>query len=81
MNFAPYQDESPEVERALSPPLGDANRFKSPILGSPRGLPRSPVRNLAVSHPRLISQAQIESMAADRQIKGMDAMSKVGDGI
>lgn len=42
MNFAPYQDESPEVERALSPPLGDANRFKSPILGSPRGLPRSP---------------------------------------
>ncbi|KAH2548694.1 hypothetical protein KXW12_004715 [Aspergillus fumigatus] len=42
MNFAPYQDESPEVERALSPPLGDANRFKSPILGSPRGSPPIP---------------------------------------
>jgi hypothetical protein len=42
MNFAPYQDESPEVERALSPPLGDANRIKSPILRSPRGSPPIP---------------------------------------
>ncbi|KAL2364959.1 hypothetical protein RJZ56_002107 [Blastomyces dermatitidis] len=30
MNFAPYQDESPEIERALSPPLRDATRSKSP---------------------------------------------------
>jgi hypothetical protein len=30
MNFAPYQDDSPEVERALSPPLPDAYRSKSP---------------------------------------------------
>jgi hypothetical protein len=42
MNFAPYQDESPEVERALSPSLGDANRIKSPILRSPRGSPPIP---------------------------------------
>ncbi|KAJ5808210.1 hypothetical protein N7474_009479 [Penicillium riverlandense] len=28
MNFAPYQDESPEIERALSPPHGDG--AKSP---------------------------------------------------
>ncbi|RHZ67520.1 uncharacterized protein CDV56_108583 [Aspergillus thermomutatus] len=42
MNFAPYQDESPEVERALSPSLGDANRIKSPILQSPRGSPPIP---------------------------------------
>lgn len=42
MNFAPYQDESPEVERALSPPLADANRSKSPRLQSPRLSPPVP---------------------------------------
>ncbi|KAB8068126.1 hypothetical protein BDV29DRAFT_74668 [Aspergillus leporis] len=45
MNFAPYQDESPEVERAMSPALPDANRVKSPNLRSPRGSP--PVPGLA----------------------------------
>lgn len=35
MNFAPYQDESPEIERALSPPHPDS-RVKSPGLRSPR---------------------------------------------
>ncbi|KAJ5211733.1 Tic20-like protein [Penicillium cinerascens] len=35
MNFAPYQDESPEIERALSPPNVDG-RIKSPGLRSPR---------------------------------------------
>ncbi|KAJ5155509.1 hypothetical protein N7492_008312 [Penicillium capsulatum] len=35
MNFAPYQDESPEIERALSPPAAD-HRAKSPNLRSPR---------------------------------------------
>lgn len=35
MNFAPYQDESPEIERALSPPTLDG-RVKSPALQSPR---------------------------------------------
>lgn len=35
MNFAPYQDESPEIERALSPPQPDS-RVKSPGLRSPR---------------------------------------------
>ncbi|KAJ5167918.1 Tic20-like protein [Penicillium canariense] len=35
MNFAPYQDESPETERALSPPHPDG-RVKSPNLRSPR---------------------------------------------
>jgi hypothetical protein len=35
MNFAPYQDESPEIERALSPPNADP-RIKSPGLRSPR---------------------------------------------
>lgn len=42
MNFAPYQDESPEVERALSPPLAEANRSKSPRLHSPRVSPPVP---------------------------------------
>lgn len=47
MNFAPYQDQSPDVERALSPPVGD--RAKSPRSSppvpsiSPSGLP-SPSR-------------------------------------
>jgi hypothetical protein len=35
MNFAPYQDESPEIERALSPPNADP-RIRSPGLRSPR---------------------------------------------
>ncbi|QQK46982.1 DASH complex subunit duo1 [Penicillium digitatum] len=35
MNFAPYQDQSPELERALSPPQPDGHRI-SPILHSPR---------------------------------------------
>lgn len=35
MNFAPYQDESPEIERALSPPNPEG-RVKSPNLRSPR---------------------------------------------
>ena len=35
MNFAPYQDESPEIERALSPPTVDG-RVRSPGLRSPR---------------------------------------------
>ncbi|EAU35004.1 predicted protein [Aspergillus terreus NIH2624] len=39
MNFAPYQDESPEVERAFSPSLGDPHRVKSPNLRSPRASP------------------------------------------
>ncbi|GAD99120.1 hypothetical protein PVAR5_7826 [Paecilomyces variotii No. 5] len=37
MNFAPYQDESPEIERAMSPALAD--RAKSPGLRSPRASP------------------------------------------
>ena len=48
MNFAPYQDESPEVERALSPTLGDPNRSKSPGLQSPRVSPPAP--GFAPSH-------------------------------
>lgn len=35
MNFAPYQDQSPEIERALSPPLSDGNRAKQPTVTSP----------------------------------------------
>ncbi|KOS44299.1 hypothetical protein ACN38_g4758 [Penicillium nordicum] len=35
MNFAPYQDQSPEIERVLSPPHPDGRRI-SPILRSPR---------------------------------------------
>lgn len=35
MNFAPYQDSSPELERALSPPHPDSHRV-SPNLCSPR---------------------------------------------
>lgn len=36
MNFAPYQDQSPELERALSPPPTDSRRVASPNLRSPR---------------------------------------------
>ncbi|PYH78970.1 UPF0132 domain protein [Aspergillus uvarum CBS 121591] len=39
MNFAPYQDESPEVERAFSPSLGEAHRTRPPNIQSPRGSP------------------------------------------
>lgn len=42
MNFAPYQDESPEVERAFSPTPADPHRTKSPTVGSPRGSPPIP---------------------------------------
>lgn len=35
MNFAPYQDESPEVERALSPPLGRTKPTPPPQISSP----------------------------------------------
>ncbi|KAE8150560.1 hypothetical protein BDV25DRAFT_154173 [Aspergillus avenaceus] len=45
MNFAPYQDESPEVERAMSPALAETNRVKSPPIRSPHGSP--PVSGLA----------------------------------
>lgn len=39
MNFAPYQQESPEIERALSPPHGDhakSTNTRSPNARSPR---------------------------------------------
>ncbi|RAL15558.1 uncharacterized protein BO97DRAFT_363263 [Aspergillus homomorphus CBS 101889] len=39
MNFAPYQDESPEVERAFSPSLGEAHRPRPSNIQSPRGSP------------------------------------------
>ncbi|KAH8695354.1 hypothetical protein BGW36DRAFT_382527 [Talaromyces proteolyticus] len=41
MNFAPYQDESPEVERALSPPpfADPFNRTKSPPIQQHRSTP------------------------------------------
>ncbi|KAK2864956.1 hypothetical protein FQN49_004056 [Arthroderma sp. PD_2] len=45
MNFAPYQDQSPDIERALSPPLAQANRIHT---SSPRQTP-SP---LGQNHPR-----------------------------
>ncbi|KAL9112114.1 MAG: hypothetical protein Q9227_003491 [Pyrenula ochraceoflavens] len=35
MNFAPYQDQSPEIERALSPPPQEGRRSKSPRVRSP----------------------------------------------
>ncbi|OJD23784.1 hypothetical protein ACJ73_04862 [Blastomyces percursus] len=42
MNFAPYQDESPEIERALSPPLRDTTRSKSPPTQNQRTSPSFP---------------------------------------
>lgn len=40
MNFAPYQDESPEAGRALSPPVPDARRATPPApTQSPGPLP------------------------------------------
>lgn len=44
MNFAPYQDESPEIERALSPPNPEG-RVKSPNLRSPRASADLPPTN------------------------------------
>lgn len=35
MNFAPYQDDNPETERALSPPPPEGHRSKSPRVRSP----------------------------------------------
>lgn len=40
MNFAPYQDESPETERALSPPLAERSSKSPPAQSySPSSLP------------------------------------------
>lgn len=36
MNFAPYQDQSPEIERALSPPPPEGSRAKQATVSSPR---------------------------------------------
>ncbi|KAL4991306.1 hypothetical protein BDW68DRAFT_152443 [Aspergillus falconensis] len=49
MNFAPYQDESPEVERAFSPSL--ENRSKSPVVRSPLHSPSIPGFTSARSLP------------------------------
>lgn len=49
MNFAPYQDESPEIERALSPPNADP-RIKSPGLRSPRASADLPSSSHFASH-------------------------------
>ncbi|KAK2750992.1 hypothetical protein FQN57_000067 [Myotisia sp. PD_48] len=38
MNFAPYQDQSPDIERALSPPI-DGSRSKSPNIRPARTSP------------------------------------------
>lgn len=46
MNFAPYQDESPDVERALSPSLTSDPR--RPSSKSPRSSP--PVQNISPSN-------------------------------
>lgn len=36
MNFAPYQDQSPEIERALSPPPPEGTRAKQATVTSPQ---------------------------------------------
>lgn len=59
MNFAPYQDESPEVERALSPPpLSGADlasrtaspQLKNPVQGSTPALYNA-ATNSRLQHP------------------------------
>jgi uncharacterized membrane protein len=42
MNFAPYQDASPEIERALSPPPNDPRLSKANGVRSPPPRPFSP---------------------------------------
>jgi len=42
MNFAPYQDASPEIERALSPPPNDARLSNANGVRSPPPRPFSP---------------------------------------
>jgi hypothetical protein len=49
MNFAPYQDESPDIERALSPP-NDGYRV-SPNLRSPRASLDAHVNASSHSYP------------------------------
>jgi hypothetical protein len=52
MNFAPYQDESPEVERALSPPLPDnLARNKSPIYDNHDARSPPPVTSSSSANP------------------------------
>ncbi|KAM5473524.1 hypothetical protein MauCBS54593_002320 [Microsporum audouinii] len=52
MNFAPYQDQSPDVERALSPPLANANRIHT---SSPRHTP-SPLGQNHLRHSSSLDQ-------------------------
>ena len=54
MNFAPYQDTSPEIERALSPPPQDGRRSKSPMIRSPPpSRPFSPTPPQELPPPRV----------------------------
>lgn len=68
MNFAPYQDDSPEVERAMSPPLADPRQSKSPNLQSPRE--SSPAPGFAPSHRPAASQYGGQDVEAGRSNMG-----------
>ncbi|KAG9228168.1 hypothetical protein BJ875DRAFT_260034 [Amylocarpus encephaloides] len=45
MDFAPYQDQSPETQRTLSPPPVEGRRSFSPALASPTKAPSPPNAN------------------------------------
>src|SRR2546430_1653181 len=54
MNFAPYQDASPEIERALSPPPpNDPRASKANGVRSPPSRPFSPSPRPSTETPRL----------------------------
>jgi hypothetical protein len=68
MNFAPYQDENPETERAFSPPPQE--RARSPLLRSP---PRSPPPGRAFSPsalppPDVFGDGNTESRGIDARL-------------
>ncbi len=69
MNFAPYQDENPETERALSPP---PDRARSPNIRSP---PRSPPPGRAFSPsalppPDIFGDGNTDSRGIDARLGG-----------
>nr|KAK5440408.1 hypothetical protein LTR18_007696 [Exophiala xenobiotica] len=65
MNFAPYQDESPEIERALSPPPPE--RVRSP---PPQSRPSQPARTISEVQSQAPRSFASDAQTASRQERG-----------
>ena len=75
MNFAPYQDTSPEIDRALSPPPpNDPRASKASGVRSPPPRPFSPSSRPSTETPRLIQPNAVagESYAPSAAVRGGD---------